>query len=107
MFDAKIFKVASNSFEMLVRRGLRLFAPLTRPQVFQTGRLSFPPKVSSLCRILYSPFSFGPHFGRFVSSIFICYIVATLGYLVGIYPKVRLDPPFRGGGGVAWGIRPT
>ena len=65
----------------LVRRVLRLFAPLTQPQVFQTGRLSFPPRVSSLCRILYSPFSFDPLFGRFVSSIFICPSVPILGYL--------------------------
>ena len=43
---------------MLVWRGLRWSAPLTRPQMFQTGRLSFPPRVSSLCRNLYSPFSF-------------------------------------------------
>ena len=56
-------------------------------KVFQTGRLSFPPRVSSLCRILYSPFSFDPQFGRFVSSILICPSVVTLGYMVGIYPR--------------------
>ena len=64
----------------------------TRPQVFQTGRLSFPPRVSSLCRILYSPFSFDPQSGRFVSSIFICPSVAALGYLVGVYPRWASRP---------------
>ena len=62
---------------------------LTRPQVFQTGRLSFPPRVSSMCRILYPPFSFGPQFGSFVNSIFICPDVACMvGIFVFIYLKI-------------------